>query len=80
MTYHAGLLAQETGKLTPYPQALGVIKVGVYEDILLVDGNPLEDMSVIGANPKWFDAQDREAGIDSMQLIMKDDKIYKNTT
>lgn len=79
MTYNAGLLAQETGKLNPYPQALGVIKVGAYADILLVDGNPLEDMSVIGANPKWFDAQDREEGIDSMQLIMKDGKIYKNT-
>ncbi|MEH6454290.1 MAG: amidohydrolase family protein, partial [Psychromonas sp.] len=51
MTYNAGMLAQETGKLNPYPQQLGVIKVGAYADILLVDGNPLEDMSVIGANP-----------------------------
>ena len=43
-------------------------------------GNPLEDITVIGGNAKLFDAPDRKAGeIETMRLIMKDGKIYKNT-
>lgn len=65
--------------LDPYFEGkLGVIEVGAYADILLVDGNPLEDLSVIGANKKWFDAEDRD-GIETINLIMKDGEIYKNT-
>ena len=52
-----------------------MIKVGAYADTLLVDGNPLDDMSVIGANH----AKDREVAIHTMPLIMKNGKIYKNT-
>ena len=48
-------------------------------DILLVDGNPLEDITVIGGSEKWFDAPDRDDTIESINLIMKDGKIYKNT-
>jgi len=33
-----------------------VIQAGAYADIIAVNGNPLEDMTVIGANPKWLDA------------------------
>jgi imidazolonepropionase-like amidohydrolase len=63
----------------PYPDGkLGVIEEGAYADILMVDGNPLEDITVIGGNEKWFDAPVRD-GIDSMRIIMKDGKIYKNT-
>ena len=63
----------------PYPVGkLGVIEEGAYADILLVDGNPLEDITVIGGNEKWFDAPNRE-GIKTMRIIMKDGKIFKNT-
>ncbi|WED28089.1 amidohydrolase family protein [Vibrio sp. DW001] len=65
--------------LDPYVDAkLGVIEEGAYADLLLVEGNPLEDLTVIGANEKWFDAPARE-GVDSMKVIMKDGHIYKNT-
>jgi imidazolonepropionase-like amidohydrolase len=66
----------------PYPEGkLGVIEEGAYADILLVDGNPLEDITVIGGNEKWFDAEPRPMGkgIDTMRIIMKDGVIYKNT-
>ncbi|SHO52942.1 metal-dependent hydrolase family protein [Desulfopila aestuarii] len=65
--------------LDPYFEgSLGVIEVGAYADILIVDGNPLEDLKAIGANEKWFDAPDRD-GIETIRIIMKDGKIYKNT-
>ena len=65
--------------LDPYLEGkLGVIEPGAYADILLVDGNPLQDITVIGGNEKWFDAPVRD-GIESMRIIMKDGKIYKNT-
>lgn len=35
----------------PYPEGkLGVVEEGAYADLLLVDGNPLEDITVIGGN------------------------------
>jgi imidazolonepropionase-like amidohydrolase len=65
--------------LNPYLEGkLGVIEEGAYADILLVDGNPLEDITVIGGSEKWFDAPDRD-GIDTIRVIMKDGKFYKNT-
>jgi imidazolonepropionase-like amidohydrolase len=60
----------------PYPEGkLGVVEEGAYADLLLVDGNPLEDITVIGGNEKWFDAPPRD-GIETMRVIMKDGKIY----
>ena len=79
MTSTAGELAALTGKNNPYPGKLGVIEPGAYADILIVDGNPLKDITVIGGNPKWFSAKPREKGIKTIRLIMKDGKIYKNT-
>ena len=65
--------------LDPYPEGkLGVIEAGAYADVLLVDGNPLEDITVIGGNEKWFDAPVR-GGIDTLRVIMKDGVIYKNS-
>ncbi|MGI9201935.1 MAG: amidohydrolase family protein, partial [Woeseiaceae bacterium] len=64
---NAELLA-ETGKRNPYPLALGVIEEGAYADILLVDGNPLDDISLL--------SEDYEK---SLRIIMKDGVIYKNT-
>ncbi len=60
-------LAGLSGPRNPYPGTLGRIETGAYADILVSDGNPLEDISLI-ADP------DR-----TMQLIMKDGRIYKNT-
>ena len=77
-TSMAGELLALAGPLNPYPEKLGVIEEGAYADILLVDGNPLEDISTIGGNEKWFDAPERD-GIESMRIIMKDGVIYKNT-
>jgi len=75
-----GEMARLTGRRNPYPVAkLGVIEAGAYADILIVDGNPLEDITTIGANPKWFDAEPREAGLEPIKLIMKDGKIFKNS-
>ncbi|MEP1425891.1 MAG: amidohydrolase family protein [Tateyamaria sp.] len=78
-TSTAGELAQLTGQRNPYPGTLGVIEAGAYADILVVDGNPLEDLSVLGASPKWFDAEPRSESLETIRLIMKDGVIYKNT-
>lgn len=57
-----------SGALNPYTDGpLGVITAGAYADILLVDGNPLEDITIL---------RDYESNIG---LIMKDGVIYKNT-
>jgi len=79
MTSAGGKVAAMTGRSNPYPNKLGVIEKGAYADILLVDGNPLEDISVIGTNKEWFTAPPREKGIKTIRLIMKDGKIYKNS-
>jgi len=78
-TSTAGELLQKTGDLNPYPLGpVGVIEEGAYADILLVEGNPLEDASVLGANELWYDAPPRE-GVEGIDLIMKDGVIFKNT-
>ena len=79
MTSVPGELAQLTGGTNPYPYRLGVIENEAYADLILVDGNPLEDITVIGANPKYLDSAPREQGLQSIRLIMKDGRIYKNT-
>jgi imidazolonepropionase-like amidohydrolase len=80
MTKNGGELAALTGPENPYPDGkLGVIEEGAYADILVVDGNPLEDITVIGGNEKWFDAEPRGPDIPTIRVIMKDGKIYKNT-
>ena len=79
MTSTPGQLAQLTGHNNPYPGLLGVIEEGAYADILVVDGNPLEDLSAIGADSGWFDAEPRGEDVETIRLIMKDGKIYKNT-
>jgi imidazolonepropionase-like amidohydrolase len=56
-----------SGKRNPYPGKLGVVEEGALADLLLVDGNPLEDIGLItdpGTN---------------LVVTMKDGKIYKNT-
>ena len=42
-------------KLNPYPDGmLGIIQEGAYADLLLYDGNPLEDIQVIVDYPQHF--------------------------
>ena len=65
--------------LNPYKEGkLGVIEAGAYADLLVIDGNPLEDITLIGAVDKWQDAPARD-GVETIQLIMKDGKVFKNT-
>ncbi len=80
LTSIAGELLALSGPRNPYKAGKqGVIEKGAYADILLVDGNPLKDISVIGGNEKWFDADPEWKPIDTLKVIMKDGKIYKNT-
>ena len=79
MTSVPGELMALTGRNNPYPGKLGVIEEGALADILIVDGNPLRDITVLGANPKYLDAEPRERGIETIRVIMKDGKVYKNT-
>ncbi|WP_167606428.1 metal-dependent hydrolase family protein [Maribellus sediminis] len=61
-------LLQLSGPRLPYQEGpLGVIKEGAYADLIIVDGNPLEDLELVGDPGKNF------------VLIMKDGKVYKNT-
>ncbi len=61
-------LLELTGPRNPYQDGpLGVIKEGAYADLLIVDGNPLKDIRVL---------EDPE---NTLRIIMKDGKIYKNT-
>ena len=79
LTSRAGELARLTGQNNPYPGTIGVIEDGALADLLVVDGNPLEDMSAIGASEMWFDAPERGEDVLSIRLIMKDGTIFKNT-
>jgi imidazolonepropionase-like amidohydrolase len=73
------MLALSGDTLNPYFKGpLGIIKAGAYADVLLVDGNPLKDITVIGGNEKWFDAPKRN-DIKTMRVIMKGGVVYKNT-
>jgi imidazolonepropionase-like amidohydrolase len=80
MTSVGGEIAEMSGPvLNPYPEGkLGVVEEGAYADLLLVDGNPLEDLSVIGAVKEWFSAPPRD-GVETMRIIMKDGVVVKNT-
>jgi len=67
-TSTAGEANMMTGKMNPYTEGpLGVVKVGAYADLLLVDGNPLEDIELMIDPDKNF------------KVIMKDGVIYKNS-
>ena len=79
MTSVGGELMRLTGKHNPYPGKLGVIEPGAYADIILVEGNPLKDITVLGARPKMFEGEPRtDEGFTTMPFIMKNGKIYKN--
>jgi len=81
MTSVGGEIAALSGDfMNPYPDGkLGVIEEGAYADILIVDGNPLEDFSVVGTGDKWFGAEPRPESPETIRVIMKDGVVYKNT-
>ncbi len=65
---NAAIVAMSGPMMNPYLQGpLGVIQKGAYADILIVNGNPLDDIEILG------DAKN------NIPLIMKDGVIYKNT-
>ena len=80
MTSIAGEMLTLSGPRNPYQAGKqGVIEAGAYADLLLVDGNPLKDITVIGGQTEWFDADPEWKPIETLRLIMKDGVIYKNT-
>jgi len=62
---NAALLAL-SGLRSPYEGRLGVVKEGALADLLLVDGDPLADLSLL------------ERPETSLRMVMKDGCIYKN--
>lgn len=65
-TSKAGELVALSGPRNPYGK-LGVIEAGAVADMLVVDGNPLEDMSIL-TRPEQ-----------NLRVIMKGGEIYKNS-
>jgi imidazolonepropionase-like amidohydrolase len=62
-----GELMALCGYINPYPGKLGVVEEGSLADLLLVDGDPLENIKLVEDPGKNF------------LVIMKDGKIYKDT-
>lgn len=56
-----------SGARNPYPGTLGMVAEGALADLIVVDGNPLEDISLIAQAGSRF------------TLIIKDGRIVKNT-
>ena len=67
ITQDNGELLQLSGLRSPYPGKLGVVEEQALADLILVDGDPLKDLSII-ANPEK-----------NFLIIMKNGEIYKNT-
>lgn len=63
---NAELLAL-SGPRNPYPGKLGVIEKGAFADILVVDGNPLDDIGLM------------ERPGETLSVVMKGGQTYKNT-
>ncbi len=62
-----GELLALSGLRNPYPGKLGVVEQGALADLLIVDGNPLENINLVADPANKF------------LVIMKDGVIYKNT-
>ncbi|KQV73300.1 amidohydrolase family protein [Rhizobium sp. Root1220] len=63
---NAELLAL-SGPRNPYQGKLGVLEGGAFADMLLVDGDPLEDINLLSDPDK------------NLAVIIKDGRIFKNT-
>jgi len=60
-------LVKLCGPRDPYPGKLGVVEEGALADLILVDGNPLENIDLVVDPDSNF------------KVIMKDGQVYKNT-
>ena len=67
VTHDNAQLLGMSGARNPYPGTLGVIEEGAFADMLVIDGNPLEDISLIEHPETAF------------KVIVKDGSIVKNT-
>lgn len=64
-TSNAAEVLSWSGEMSPYKEGtLGTIAEGGYADIILIDGNPLEDISALKR--------------DNVDFVMKDGLVYKN--
>ncbi len=67
-TSNTAKLVALSGPRNPYKDGpLGVIEKGAYADLLLVDGNPLENLEIL------------TSPAENIVVVMKDGVIYKNT-
>ena len=67
-TSGAAELLEQSGKRNPYRQGrLGVLEEGAYADLLVVNGDPLADITLFSEPEK------------NLRLIVKDGIVYKNT-
>jgi imidazolonepropionase-like amidohydrolase len=65
-TSSAANILELSGDLNPYTEgSLGIIKKGAYADLIIVDGNPIQDINVLSR--------------DKVKVVIKDGKIYKDT-
>jgi imidazolonepropionase-like amidohydrolase len=60
-------LLKLSGLRNPYPGTLGIVEQGALADLILVDGNPLDELSLVADPGKNF------------KVIMKNGKVFKNT-
>jgi imidazolonepropionase-like amidohydrolase len=66
-TSNAGRWLAKSGTKNPYREGpLGVIEVGAYADMILVEGDPLGDVSVLAD----YD--------NTIKVVIKDGEIYQN--
>jgi imidazolonepropionase-like amidohydrolase len=66
-TSNAGRWLAKSGTKNPYREGpLGVIEVGAYADMILVEGNPLEDVAVLA---------DYE---NTIKVVIKDGEVFQN--
>jgi imidazolonepropionase-like amidohydrolase len=64
---NAELLAL-SGPRNPYPGMLGVVQPGALADLLLLDGDSLQDLSLLGDPEK------------NLLVVMKDGQLYKQAS
>ena len=66
VTADNGELLALSGERNPYPGKLGVLEQGAWADLLVVDGNPLDNVALLADPDK------------NLKLVMKDGRIYKD--
>jgi len=67
VTHDNAELLSLSGKRSPYSGKLGVIEEGALADMILIDGDPMQNINLLADPEKNF------------VLIMKDGVVYKNT-